>query len=150
VFPLLWMGPIISIFINKEVNFKKKALELLRYRDMRTVGVVAHLACLTHSKADLDKVAGVLQPLLEAIEPTDSGLFSEKQREALIRLTQHRYLLQKHPDFIQAIIVALYRMHTNGEKVALEKIAKRKSKNKSDDWVRMAAQTCLDEWTLRL
>jgi hypothetical protein len=148
--PFFWTWLFISIFSNKEENFKKKALALLRYRDMRTVGVVAHLACLTYAKSDLDKIVGVLQPLLEAIEPMDSGLFSERQREALVRLTQHRYLLQKHPDLIQAIIVALYRMHTNGEKVALEKIAKRKSKNKSDDWVRMAAQTCLDEWMLRL
>ena len=149
--------PIIIYFLtNIEDNQKleRKIMivldKLISYNDIRTIGLVTHIAYfityIFRSQKKQKPIFQALQILLESLTKSDLFYFTEIQEKALQQLAQNKRIHREYPDLAQAIIVALYILHTPTDKVILEKIAKSKPTNKSEEWVTEAALLCLREW----
>jgi hypothetical protein len=129
---------------NKEFSYQSESL--MEYQDMRSVGILVRFADWIFSKAQQDQIFQGLKPLLEAIKKSDDAYFQEQHQDALRRLAKNKRIRKEFPELMQAIIVALYTLHTSDNKLALEKLAKVKPKSKEEQWIPKAAQSCLDAW----
>jgi hypothetical protein len=136
--------PAIS-FIGR-YDFVKKAMLLIPYNDMRSVGILCRSAHFSTDRQQQDKVFSALQHLLENLKKEDISCFRESHEVALQDLLKHKRIRKEFPELMQAIIVALYTLHTKENKLALEKLAKEKPKREEERWISQAAQSCLDAW----
>jgi hypothetical protein len=138
--------PAIS-FIGR-YDFVKKAMLLIPYNDMRSVGILCGSAHFSKNRQQQDKVFSALQHLLENLKKEDVSYFRESHMEALRSLTCHKRIRREFPELMQAIIVALYTLRTDKNKEALQKLAKEKPKREEENWIPKAAQSCLDRWDI--
>jgi hypothetical protein len=152
---LIWIFGIIILIIyiflpilllNSNYNFAKKSISLILYNDMRSVGILCHSARFLRKRQEQDKVFDALRILLENMEKGDASYFYESHKASLRSLLNHKRIRREFPELMQAIIVALYRLHTDENKLALEKLAKEKPRREEEQWIPKAAQSCLDAW----
>jgi NADH:ubiquinone oxidoreductase subunit 3 (subunit A) len=127
-------------------NFRKYVTPLIKYNDIRSVGLITRLAYITKNIKQQDKILNALLPLIESLTKEDETYFPEKHQDALRHLVENKRIRADFPDLLQAMIIALYTLRTDKNKAILQKMAQETPIHDAEKWIPKAAQSCLDSW----